>query len=104
MGCGDWGYMHFPVTIRYARNLLDPKLYPAQELEKLCFRRWNVELHFRQIKTMLAWMSCAALPPGWYRSPYREHINTQGRHSFVMPEAVVKGELRPLRNPADDPD
>ena len=30
-----------------------------------------------------------------------EHINTQGRHSFVMPEAVVKGELRPLRNPAD---
>ena len=33
-----------------------------------------------------------------------EHINIQGRHSFVMPEAVVKGELRPLRNPADDPD
>jgi Tn3 transposase DDE domain len=33
-----------------------------------------------------------------------EHINTQGRHSFVMPEAVVKGELRPLRNPADDLD
>ena len=37
-------------------------------------------------------------------SPLIEHINTQGRHSFVMPEAVVKGELRPLRNPADDPD
>ena len=33
-----------------------------------------------------------------------EHINTQGRHSFMMPEAVAKGELRPLRNPADDPD
>jgi hypothetical protein len=33
-----------------------------------------------------------------------EHINTQGRHSFSMPEAVVKGELRPLCNPADDPD
>jgi hypothetical protein len=29
---------------------------------------------------------------------------TQGRHSFSMPEAVVKGELRPLRNPVDDPD
>ena len=25
-----------------------------------------------------------------------EHINTQGRHSFSMPEAVVKGELRPI--------
>jgi TnpA family transposase len=33
-----------------------------------------------------------------------EHINTQGRHSFMMSEAVAKGELRPLRNPADDPD
>jgi hypothetical protein len=31
-------------------------------------------------------------------------INTQGRHSFAMPEAVVTGELRRLRNPADDPD
>jgi hypothetical protein len=31
-------------------------------------------------------------------------INTQGRHSFAMPEAVVAGELRPLGNPADDPD
>jgi len=33
-----------------------------------------------------------------------DHINMQGRHSFMMPEAVVKGELRPLRNPDDDPD
>jgi hypothetical protein len=33
-----------------------------------------------------------------------DHINTHGRHSFAMPEAVVKGELRPLRNPADDLD
>jgi Tn3 transposase DDE domain-containing protein len=33
-----------------------------------------------------------------------EHINTQGRRSFVMPEAVAKGELRPLRHPADDLD
>jgi hypothetical protein len=23
---------------------------------------------------------------------------------FSMPEVVVKGELRPLRNPVDDPD
>jgi hypothetical protein len=34
-------------------TLLDPKIYPADELAKLYFRRWNVELHFRQIKTML---------------------------------------------------
>jgi hypothetical protein len=33
-----------------------------------------------------------------------ERVSVLIRHSFVMPEAVAKGELRPLRNPADDPD
>lgn len=31
----------------------------------------------------------------------REHINMLGRYSFSMPDAVAKGELRPLRNPED---
>ena len=30
-----------------------------------------------------------------------EHINMLGRYSFSMPEAVAKGELRPLRSSAD---
>lgn len=30
-----------------------------------------------------------------------EHINMLGRYSFSVPEAVAKGELRPLRDPAD---
>jgi TnpA family transposase len=32
----------------------------------------------------------------------RAHINVMGRHSFVMPESVARGELRPLRDPAID--
>jgi len=31
-----------------------------------------------------------------------EHINMLGRYSFSVPDAVAKGELRPLRNPAND--
>ena len=31
-----------------------------------------------------------------------EYINMLGRCSFVVPEPVVRGELRPLRTPADD--
>ena len=31
-----------------------------------------------------------------------EHINMLGRYSFSVPEAVAKGELRPLRDPADE--
>jgi TnpA family transposase len=29
------------------------------------------------------------------------HINVLGRYSFSIPESVSRGELRPLRNPAD---
>lgn len=31
-----------------------------------------------------------------------KHINMLGRYSFSVPEAVAKGELRPLRDPADE--
>ena len=30
-----------------------------------------------------------------------EHSNLLGRYSFAVPESVARGELRPLRNPAD---
>lgn len=30
------------------------------------------------------------------------HINMLGRYSFAVPEAVARGELRPLRNPNED--
>jgi TnpA family transposase len=30
-----------------------------------------------------------------------QHINLLGRYSFSVPEAVKRGELRPLRNPSD---
>jgi len=31
-----------------------------------------------------------------------EHINMLGRYSFLVPESVANGELRPLRNPSDN--
>jgi hypothetical protein len=30
------------------------------------------------------------------------HLNMLGRYSFQVPESVSRGELRPLRNPAQD--
>ena len=32
------------------------------------------------------------------------HINLLGRYAFSLPEAVMRGELRPLRNPTDPVD
>ena len=31
-----------------------------------------------------------------------EHINMLGRYSFAVPESVIKGNLRPLRNPKEE--
>ena len=30
-----------------------------------------------------------------------DHINVLGRYSFAVPDAVTRGELRPLRDPTD---
>ena len=30
-----------------------------------------------------------------------DHINLLGRYAFSVPESVARGQLRPLRNPAD---
>lgn len=32
---------------------------------------------------------------------HERHINLLGRYSFAVPEAVTRGELRPLRDPSD---
>jgi hypothetical protein len=37
-------------------------------------------------------------------SPFgHEHINMLGRYSFVVSESVMRAELRPLRNPSQEP-
>ena len=41
-------------TVVLVTTLLDAKLYPAEILRELYGDRWQVELHFHQIKTMLA--------------------------------------------------
>ena len=45
------GFRTREVTI--ATTLLDPRLYPADAIRELYARRWNIELHFAQIKTTL---------------------------------------------------
>ena len=45
------GYRTRAITL--VTTLLDPKLYPAEELAALYARRWRLELCFRDLKTML---------------------------------------------------
>jgi len=30
-----------------------------------------------------------------------EHINMLGRYAFILPDQIARGELRPLRDPAN---
>ena len=45
-------------------TLLDPQSYPADALRALYGERWNVELHFQQIKTLLAMDVLRCKSPG----------------------------------------
>jgi hypothetical protein len=44
-------------------TLLDPKLDPLERLAELYFQRWSIELHFREIKTLLAMEVLRCLSP-----------------------------------------
>ena len=33
-----------------------------------------------------------------------EHINMLGRYAFILPDQIARGELRPLRDPANASD
>jgi hypothetical protein len=44
-------------------TLLDPKAYPLEALAQLYFQRWGVELHLREIKTLLGMDVLRSLSP-----------------------------------------
>jgi len=44
-------------------TLLDPTAYPLEDLAELYFQRWSVELHFREIKTLLGMDVLRCLSP-----------------------------------------
>ena len=41
-------------SVTVVTTLTDPAAYPADEIRALYGERWNVELHFHQIKTLMA--------------------------------------------------
>jgi hypothetical protein len=95
-----------------ATTLLDPMLYPAQELEKLYFRRWNVELHFRQIKTMLGMDVLRCLTPEMVLKELAMHRIAYNLIRALMQRAAItydvdlerisfKGSLDSLHHYAD---
>ena len=61
-------------TIILVTTLLDPIAFPAQALEELYFQRWSVELHFREIKTLLRLDVLRCLTPQMVHKELLLHI------------------------------
>ena len=90
-------------------TLLDPAQYPAQELADLYFKRWDVELFFRDIKTTMGMDVLRCQSPDMVRKELIMHFIAYNCVRRLMYEAAkaadiairivsFKGSLQALRN------
>jgi len=112
--------LRFTTTIRGFRNrritlvtsLLDPELYPAQELVALYARRWRLELCLRDLKTTLGMEQLRCKTPDMAEKELLAYLVAHNLVRCVMAEAVAvhrvelervsfKGSLDALRQFSD---
>lgn len=61
-------------TVFIVTTLIDPVAYPAEELRRLYGERWNVELHFAQLKTTLSLDVLRCQSPEMIRKELQIHL------------------------------
>jgi hypothetical protein len=69
-------------------TLLDPQKYPAQELARLYLRRWEVELFFRDIKTMMKMEHLRCQKPAMVEREFLMHMIAYNLIRTVMWQAA----------------
>lgn len=80
-------------TIILVTTLLDPIAYPADAIRQLYFQRWSVELHFREIKTLLALDVLRCLSPGMIEKELLVHVIAYNLVRSVMQTAAVRHQV-----------
>jgi hypothetical protein len=70
-------------------TLLDPIAYPASELAALYFKRWTVELHFREIKVLLGLDVLRCLTPAMIRKEIAMHRIAYNLVRLLMQRASI---------------
>ena len=78
-------------------TLLDPRAYPASELAALYFRRWTVELHFREIKVLLGLDVLRCLTSGMIRKEIAMHRIAYNLVRLLMQRASITHHVRLAR-------
>jgi hypothetical protein len=89
--------LRFTTTIRGFRSrritlvttLLDPKLYPAQELVGLYARRWRLELCFRDLKTTMGMEQLRCKSPDMAEKELLAYLIAHNLIRCVIAEAVA---------------
>jgi len=74
-------------------TLLDPEKYPAQEIARLYLQRWNVELFFRDIKTMLKMEHLRCQSPAMVQKEFFMHMIGYNLIRAVMVETVRRHDV-----------
>lgn len=90
--------LRFTATIRGFRSrritlvttLLDPKLYPAQELIAVYARRWRLELCLRDLKTTMRMESLRCKTPDMAEKELLAYLVAHNLIRCVMAEAVAR--------------
>jgi hypothetical protein len=90
--------LRFTTTIRGFRGrrvtlvttLLDPKLYPAEQLIGLYARRWRLELCFRDIKSTLGMEQLRCKSPDMAEKELLAYLIAHNLIRFVIAEAVAR--------------
>jgi Transposase DDE domain len=93
--------LRFTATIRGHRarritlvtTLLDPKLYPAQELMALYCRRWRLELCLRDLKTTLGLEQLRCQSPEMAEKELLAYLIAHNLMRCVMAEAAARHEV-----------
>ncbi len=78
-------------------TLLDPIAYPASELAALYFKRWTVELHFREIKVLLGLDVLRCLTPAMVRKEIAMHRIAYNLVRLLMQRASMTHHVRLAR-------
>jgi hypothetical protein len=76
-------------TIVLVTTLLDPIAFPAQALGELYFQRWSVELHFREIKTLLRLDTLRCLSPQMVHKELLLHTIAYNLIRCLMQQAAI---------------
>ena len=86
------GFRHRRVTL--VTTLLDPQLYPAQQIIALYGRRWSLELCFRDLKTTMGMEALRCQSPEMAEKELLTYLVAHNLIRCVMAEAVARYQVQ----------